>query len=212
MTFSHIIFDLDGTLYSGEGGLLDEIGKRIELWLQEHLELDAAAASALRQDYLQRYGTTFNGLVAEQPVKVDEYLDFVHDAPIERFLQPDPALGRMLAALPLRRAVYTNGLSEYARRVLRALDVEGYFERVIGIREVGMRSKPDVAAYQRALALLPARPEQCIMVEDRAVNLPPARALGMTTVLLDGPLQDGVDYAIADILDVGPLVAGLLGG
>lgn len=39
MPFSHIVFDLDETLYDRRTGLMDEISRRITLWLQERLSL-----------------------------------------------------------------------------------------------------------------------------------------------------------------------------
>jgi putative hydrolase of the HAD superfamily len=138
----------------------------------------------VRRDYFSRYGTTLGGLVAEQDVDIHNYLDFVHDIPVESYLGPNPTLAAMLAALPLRKVVYTNATAEYSRRVLRALDVADQFERVIGIEKVGLRNKRYRDAYERVLALLDASGPECIMVEDTAHNLWPAKAVGMTTVLV----------------------------
>jgi putative hydrolase of the HAD superfamily len=213
MSFEFILFDLDGTLYPRETGLFKEIGRRIQLWLCDHLGLTWAQASLVRRDYFNRYGTTLAGLVAEHDVDAHDYLTFVHDIPVETFLQPDPALTAMLAAMPLRRVVYTNATAEYSWRVLRALAVADCFERVIGIEEVGLRNKPYQDAYERALALLGAHGPQCIMVEDAARNLGPAKALGMATVLVgtDGSTgQAGVDFVVAKVLEVGKVVKRLL--
>ncbi|MDH6579542.1 HAD family phosphatase [Kitasatospora sp. MAP5-34] len=47
-------------------------------------------------------------------------------------------------------------------------------------------AKPDPAIYQRTLDRLGLRGEECVFVDDHPVNLPPAAALGITTVLADG--------------------------
>lgn len=207
--YTHIVFDLDETLYARGTGLFEEMAARIESWVERTLNLVPEEAQALRRSYIHLYGTTLGGLIAEQQVDVDDYLAFVHDVPVEQLLRPDPALERMLTGIPLRKLVFTNGVGEYGWRVLRALGIAGQFERVVGIREVGLCNKPRPEAYQRLLAILGTDGPSCIMVEDRAVNLPPAKQLGMTTVLVDAEPIEGVDFVVADVLEVGALVAEL---
>ncbi len=210
MTLKFIIFDLDDTLYPRDSGLMQEVGRRIQTWLCNHLGLAWEAAVALRRDYYQRYGTTMGGLIAEQDVDVHDYLAFVHDIPVEEYLGPNPALDAMLASIPLRKAVYTNSTSEYGWRVLQALGVAGHFERVIGIEEAGLRNKPYHDAYERTLALLGAQGAECIMIEDTARNLRPAKALRMTTVLVDAKPNENADFVVGSVLEVGRVVNGLL--
>ena len=75
------------------------------------------------------------------------------------------------------------------------------------------------------LALVDAQGAECVMVEDIVLNLQPAKALGLTTVLVDAgsPMDwlgdapelapaalDYVDYVVRSVLEVGPLVSDLL--
>jgi len=212
MALKFIIFDLDDTLYPRNSGLMQEVGHRIQLWVRNHLGLTWEEAVALRREYFHRYGTTMGGLIAEHDVDAHNYLVFVHDIPVEEYLKPNLALDAMLASIPLRKAVYTNATSEYGWRVLRALGVAGHFERVVGIKEVGLRNKPYRDAYERMLALLGARGPECILVEDAARNLRPAKALGMTTVLVDAEPDEGVDFVVESVLKVGQVVGELLEG
>jgi len=206
-----ILFDLDDTLYPRERGLLHEVGRRIQLWLCEHMHLSPEDASTMRRDYFQRYGTTLGGLVAEHTIDAHDYLVFVHDIPIEQYVQPDPALNAMLAQIPLRKAIYTNATADYSRRVTRALGIADHFEQIIGIEEVGLRNKPYPDALERTLAFLGAQGPECIMVEDSARNLVPARAMGLTTILVNGERDDQVDYVLGSVLEVADVVAALLG-
>ena len=212
MAFTTILFDLDGTLYPHAVGLLSALSQRISLWVQRTLSLTAEEAEALRGVYLSKYGTTLLGLIAEHGVDVDEYLAFVHDIPVEEYVGPNAALATMLSTIPLRRVVFTNATSEHARRVLGVLGVSDQFERVIGIREVGLCNKPQPEAYTRVLALLDAPASDCILVEDQVPNIRPARRLGMTTVLVDGPTDGGAHFTVNGILELGPLLARLLEG
>ncbi|NLE43341.1 MAG: pyrimidine 5'-nucleotidase [Chloroflexi bacterium] len=213
MTYELIIFDLDNTLYDGDSGLLQELGRRIRIWLQTHLNLEDAAAQALQHEYHRLYGTTMGGLIVEHPdLDIHDYLQFVHDIPVEDYLQPDQALAQMLVSLPLRKIVYTNATSEYGWRVLAALDVQTYFERVVGIEEVELRNKIYSDAYGRMLDLVGVEPDRCIMVEDWVSNLQAAKALGMVTVLVGEEPAEHVDFCAPDILQVGRIVKSLLDG
>jgi putative hydrolase of the HAD superfamily len=213
-----VLFDLDGTLYPRESGLLQEIGRRIQAWLCDRLALTWDEAALLRRDYFTRYGTTLNGLMAEGEVDPHDYLTFVHAIPVEAYLKPDPALAAMLAALPFRRVIYTNATTEHSRRVLRALGVADHFERVISIEDTDLRNKLYRDAYERALTLLDAEGRECIMVEDSARNLQAAKVLGMTTVLVGkddarapaDPSADSVDYVVENLLDLDRVVQSLL--
>lgn len=210
MALKFIIFDLDDTLYSRDNGMMQEVGRRIQTWLCDHLGLTWEEAIAVRRDYFIRYGTTLGGLIAKHDVDVHDYLVFVHDLPVEEYLDPDPALAAMLASISLRKAIYTNATSEYGERVLQALGVADYFEQVIGIEEVGLRNKPYRDAYEHMLALLGAPGSECIMVEDAARNLHPAKALGMTTVLVDATPDESVDFVVESVLEVGEVVKRLV--
>jgi len=206
-----IIFDLDDTLYPRSDGLLQEVERRIEVWLRDRLGLTWEEAAALRIEYFQQHGTTLGGLIANQDVDAHAYLTFVHDVAVEEYLEPNPALAAMLDSISLRKAVFTNAPAQYSWRVLRALGVEEQFEQVIGIEEVGLRGKPFLDAYRQALARLDARGCECVMVEDAVRNLRPAKMLGMTTVLVGEEDHDDVDFVVGDVLQVGRVVSELVG-
>jgi putative hydrolase of the HAD superfamily len=208
--YKHIIFDLDDTLYPRGNGLMGEVGRRIQLWLCENMDLEWEEAIVLRRKYFERYGTTLGGLIEEHDIDAHDYLVYVHDIPLEEYVGPNPALDGMLAKIPLRRAVYTNATAEYAWRVLKVLGVSEHFEDVIGIEDVGLLNKPYQAAYERVLVRLDAWGPECIMVEDSARNLNPAKSLGMTTVLVDGLPDWSVDFVVGDVLQVGQVVARIL--
>jgi len=220
MSFEFVIFDLDNTLYSRGSGVMEEIGRRIQIWICDQLDLSWEEATGVRRRYLRRYGTTMGGLMTEHEVDIGRYLMFVHDIPIENYLEPNTTLAEMLVEIPLRKAVYTNATSEHGRRVLQALDIADQFERIIGIREVGLCNKFNREAYERMLALLEVEGEACIMVEDSPRNLPPAKALGMTTILIDH--EEGgryidvpercIDFAVDSVEEVGRVINVVLEG
>ncbi len=200
-----LLFDLDNTMYPRDLGLWQEIDKRILDYVCELLDLPAQEASAVQKRYWKAYGTTIMGLMDEHGVDPAPYLAYVHDFDARRYLQPNPRLAHMLALLPQRKAIFTNATSDHARNVLGALGVLPYFNQMVGMGEIGFVSKPHPLAYERCLALLGVAAERCLFIEDSAVNLTPARAMGMRTVLLGQPDQGEADFYLAYIEELGAL-------
>jgi putative hydrolase of the HAD superfamily len=203
----YVLFDLDETMYPTGSGIMDLIGQRINEYMSLRLGIDAEEVAAMRQRYYEQYGTTGRGLYLHHGLDVQDYFEFVHDLPVEDVLKRDSHLDQMLESLPEEKAIFTNATAAHAWRVLRTLGVDRHFHRVIDINELEYIPKPDIRAYHTALAVLEARPEQCILVDDRARNLTPGHELGMTTVLVGGQeMADGADFVVEKVADVGQIM------
>ncbi|MBN1890398.1 MAG: pyrimidine 5'-nucleotidase [Thermoflexales bacterium] len=201
--YQYLLFDLDETLYPRTAGLMQEIARRIVLYLVERMGLATEEANHLRHRFWLQYGTTLAGLLAESQVDAGDYLRFVHDITVDDYIVPNPQLAAMLERISLPKVVFTNADGGHARRVLARLGVSEHFDRIIDIQTTALCNKPHPRAYQLALDVLQVEGGRCIMVEDNARNLRPAKELfGMTTVLVDGAVEDGVDVAIHDLLEL----------
>jgi putative hydrolase of the HAD superfamily len=208
------LFDLDDTLYASQCGLWAAIGARIDLYMVERLGIAPEATGAARKHYLETFGTTLNGLRREHEIDPREFLSFVHDVPLSNYLSASAALDAMLARLPLTKAVFTNADEPHARRVLDCLGIAHHFSQIIDIHRLAFINKPDTRAYEQALAVIGARPEECVFIDDAVRNLRPAHGLGLLTVLVgpdQGPLPAGVDYRIETILQLEDVLASLDG-
>lgn len=209
--YRFLIFDLDETLYPRQAGLMQEIGVRINRYLIENLRLPPEQANELRKRYYNQHGTALRGLVVERPdVDPEDYLHFVHDIPLANYLGPNPLLAQMLRSISLPKVIFTNATVEHAQNVLNVLGIADQFADIIDVRRVAYVSKPNAGAYEQLLNILQVRGVECILVEDSARNLLPGKALGMTTILVDGEDCAEVDYCVHDILSVKPVVAALL--
>jgi putative hydrolase of the HAD superfamily len=207
-----ILFDLDETLYPRGAGIMEEIRKLMLRYLRTHFDLSMEEADELRRDYFQKYGTTLRGLQINQQIDPDGFLSFVHDIPLHQHLQPNPRLDAILTSLPQDKVIFTNASREHAERVLGVLGISHHFDRIVDVRDMDYESKPQPGAYERVCALLKVRPEECVLVEDNAHNLPPAKAIGMTTVLVhDGnvPVDGSADYVIAQVEEIDSVIAQL---
>jgi putative hydrolase of the HAD superfamily len=208
------LFDLDDTLYSASCGLWPVLVMRMEQYMVERLGIAAGSVPEMRRRYLARFGSTLNGLRHEYDIDAIEYLAFVHDVPLEQFIQPQPRLSEMLGRLPLEKVIFTNADAAHARRVLRALGVAEHFPLIVDVHCMQFFNKPDPRAYQQVLAMTRARPDECIFVDDRLANLLPAGELGMLTVLVkdgaSGAPPPGVDYQISSVLEIESIVNAVL--
>ena len=209
--FQFLILDLDETLYPRRTGLMDEIGRRILLYLITRMGFAPDEAADVKKRFFVRYGTTLRGLQIEYRVDADDYLHFVHDIPLGNYIEPAPALDAMLGRIPLPKVIFTNADTVHARRVMERLGVAHHFPVVVDIHAVDFHCKPEPEAYRRLLSILGSDAPACILVEDMARNLRPARQFGMTTVIVDGDKADGADYAIRDLLELEGVIAHLMG-
>jgi len=209
----YILFDLDDTLYPTSAGMMQEISQRMSEYMVTRVGIPRNDVERQRKDYWERYGTTLRGLYIERQIDPHDFLDFVHDVNVEKYLERDTRLDAMLAQLPQTKSIFTNAPGDYARRVIRALGVEKYFTEIFDIHFIRYASKPNQAAYERVVATLPVSPSECVMIDDTARNLVPAKKFGMTTVWLNGATErygvegaESADFVIASIYDVARLV------
>lgn len=199
-----LIFDLDNTLYSRECDLFSLIDRRINLYMSDVLGIPGESVDGLRRRYWMDYGVTLGGLIRHHGVDPEDYLDYVHNVDIAARLGQNPELLQALAASPLRKVVFTNASSEYARRVLACLGVEACFDGIFDIRVASFLPKPYPEPYCKVLERLGVAGERCVMVEDTLKNLRTAKELGMGTVWVgpEGETPPFVDHRVASAVQV----------
>lgn len=200
------IFDLDNTLYPPSAQLFDLIDERMGQFLAARIGCDLEQARRIQKSYFRDHGTTLAGMMANHGADPHEFLDFVHDIPLDR-LRPDPQLAAQLDALPGRKLVFTNGDEDYARRVLKARGLDTVFEAIFDIHKAQYRPKPAPETYRSLCDALAIDPGTSLFAEDMARNLRPAKAIGMTTLWIDNGSElgnhdadhDGIDFVTDDI-------------
>jgi putative hydrolase of the HAD superfamily len=191
--YTTLLFDLDDTLYESASGVWQAIRDRIGLYMHERLGLEWEIIPKMRANLFSTYGTTLRGLIILYDIDPQDYLDFVHDIPMHDYLKRDDSLRRILESYPQRKIVFTNADRGHANRVLDALDVKTYFERIIDIRDIEPHCKPMVEAFQYACGMADIDPSRAIMLDDSQPNLAAARSIGMGTIRV-GSKQLSWDY------------------
>jgi putative hydrolase of the HAD superfamily len=191
--FAHIrdwIFDLDNCLYPASTGLFALIDERMGAYIQRLLGCDPIEARRVQKHHFHTHGTTLAGLMKDHRIDPREFLDDVHDIPLDR-VAADERLARLLPRLPGRRFVFTNGDAPYARRVLEAIGVHEHFDDLHDIHANSYRPKPDPHGYALLCERFAIDPKHALLADDMVQNLAPAKQLGMTTVWVDNGSERG---------------------
>jgi len=185
MLYNTLLFDLDDTLYESHNGLWDAIRDRMSLYMLDKLKIPANSIPELRKLYYETYGTTLRGLQIHYEVDASDYLAYVHDLPLSQYIQPDPNLRDLLTSLTQEKYIFTNADSAHANRVLNILGVRNCFNSIIDVTALNFNCKPEPEAYQKALTLAGVDyPGNCVYLDDSAINLAPARKMGIYTILV----------------------------
>lgn len=211
MSYTTLFFDLDETLYTKGNGLWDAIAARMNEYIHTHLNLPPEEVTTLRRHYYQSYGTTLRGLMIHHQIDPEDYLKFVHEIPLENYIQPDPELHSLLYSLPHEKWIFTNADANHASRVLDILGVADCFMGILDVHSIGFLCKPEIEAYQRVLKLAGEKqPDDCILLDDTIHNLIPAKQLGFTTVLVGtNGTHPGADFAIRRIHELPTILPAL---
>jgi putative hydrolase of the HAD superfamily len=215
-SFAHVtdwVFDLDNTLYPHHTNLFSQIDVRMTAYVSELLNLPREEARKLQKQLYLEHGTTLAGLMVRHGIDSDDFLQRVHDIDYS-WLEPDPALGAAIKALPGRRFILTNGSRGHAERTARQLGILDHFDDIFDIVAADLKPKPEQATYDKFVALYKIAGSNAVMFEDLARNLIAPKALGMSTVLVvprnfeptfaeiwerDADKEDHVDYVTDDL-------------
>jgi putative hydrolase of the HAD superfamily len=214
--FAHVtdwVFDLDNTLYPHHSNLFSQIDVRMTAYVSELLQLPRDEARHLQKELYRTHGTTLRGLMDRYRIDPDDFLEKVHDIDYS-WIEPNPALGEAIRALPGRKFIFTNGNRGHAERAARQLGILDHFEDIFDIVAAGLQPKPAKESYDLFVALHAVVGPNAVMFEDLARNLLVPKGLGMTTVLIvprnfeptfseiwerDAEQEDHVDYVTDDL-------------
>lgn len=181
------IFDLDNTLHDARPHIFPQINRAMTEYIARHLEIDEGRATAIRQEYWNRYGATLLGLTRHHAVNPRHFLRETHQFPaLSSQLVFDKALKSALRRLDGRRVIFSNAPRHYVDAVLDHTGIARLFDAVYAIEQVRFRPKPDLWGFREILRRERFPAAHAVMVEDCAVNLKSAKRLGMKTVWVGG--------------------------
>ena len=177
------LFDLDNTLHNASPHIFPHISRAMMAYMCEHLDVDEAEATRLRQKYWQRYGATLLGLMRHHGTDPHHFLHHTHQIPdLPNIVIAERSLKAMLHRLPGRKIIFSNAPKKYAEAVLAVTGIRHCFDAVYAVERLRFEPKPAIGGFLRLLRDERLDPRNCIMVEDTLPNLKTAKRLGMKTV------------------------------
>jgi putative hydrolase of the HAD superfamily len=199
------LFDLDNTLHNASAHIFPHINRSMTAYMCQHLAIDEAEASRLRQHYWQRYGATLLGLVRHHAIDPRHFLQHTHAMPdLKRMLVFERGLKAMLSRLPGRKLLFSNAPLQYTESILALTGIRRNFDAVYTVERLRFLPKPATAGFLCLLKNERLDPRQCIMVEDSLPNLKTAKRLGMKTVWVSACTRRPAyaDVKIRSVLDL----------
>jgi pyrimidine and pyridine-specific 5'-nucleotidase len=189
----------------------------IDKYFMDNLNVSQEEAIALHQKYYKSYGLAIDGLVRHHP-ELDP-LDFnskVDDAlPLEDILKPSEEIQQLLADIATTKVkpwLFTNAYVTHAKRVLRLLGIEKYFEGLTycDYSAPGGRiiAKPTQEMCEKAMSEASVTDvKNCYFVDDSYINVKGAATLGWTAVHLveqtePVPEVPASDYQIRSLVEL----------
>ncbi len=177
------IFDLDNTLHDARARIFPAMHGQIEAFLMRDFNLDAAGASALRDQLWRRYGTTLDGLMRLHGTSPRRFLAETHNFPeMADLVVHENAVRHALRRLGGTRLLFSNAPRHYVWQVLRAIRLAREFDAVYSIEDARYRGKPAMRGFHVLLRNHDLDPHRCAFIDDSLDNLRTAARLGMATV------------------------------
>lgn len=183
--FKSILFDLDDTLYQRGTGPIDEVEKNINKFVMNFFDLSEYEAVNIRKQYSKKYGTTLRGLIAEHKIKIEDYINAVYDVNVTKYLSKDEMLIEILKSINIKKYILTNSHIGYALRVLEALNITAYFDKIFDNSDMNFESKSTEECYKNILDKINCAPSESIMVDDVDDYLINSKKIGMFTILVN---------------------------
>ena len=175
-----VLFDFDGVIADTEESNVKYLGKALAVFgvvitPEEQAQLVGMTDPRILEKMLRRARppVTLKQLLEERQRQGNTYEDDPDLAPtpgVIEFLHRLRAAGKRIALVS----------STSARLILAALNrlgLTGFFDVII-CGDMVSEKKPSPECYRKAMALLRARPEECVIVEDSPVGIRAGKAAG----------------------------------
>ena len=184
MKYTHLLFDMDNTLYPASSAMDKGITRRMLECVADFFHCDMDKAIALRSEQIVHYSTTLEWLRSAGLTDVEGFLAHVHPSNEADELPPQPGLREFLISLNMPMSILTNAPHEHADTVLGKLGIADLFEVVTDIRDAGFNGKPYPDSYMAALRKVGATIENTLFLDDMQKYTDGWVALGGTAVLI----------------------------
>ena len=183
---SHLLFDIDNTLYSASNLMEQRISERMFQFIADFLSVPLEEAIKLQRARRRNYGTTLEWLECEYHFNDrNTYFEAVHPASEISELQPDPNLRDFLLSLQLPMTVLTNAPMAHAERVLNFFNISDLFLGVFDISYSQGKGKPHPEAFTKPLAAVHKTVGETLFLDDCPAYVQGFVKIGGRSILID---------------------------
>ena len=190
-----IIFDIDGTLYTSEEYVFEQVDVQVRHFAKLK-SISVETARKMVEEYKAKWAETHNGekislakTMAAFGIPVAESIQWRKNLiKPEKFLSRDEKLVKTLENLKSKYKIIcvTNNPVFTARKTLEAIGVSEFFPEIIGLDTTGL-SKPHYLPFSMALEKLGLNAKNCVAVGDRFnIDIELPVKMGMGGILVDG--------------------------
>lgn len=197
MEISHLLFDLDNTLYPSSSQMDAGITRRMLECVAEYFNCNFETAVELRKKNIIHYSTTLEWLRAEGFTDIETFFAHVHPENEADELQHQQGLRDFLISLDYPKSILTNAPMEHAQRVLQKLGISDLFDNITDIRDAKLLGKPYPNSYCAALEKSGTNLENTLFFDDMQKYTDGWTAMGGTAILIGDkngrPLSDDAE-------------------
>lgn len=193
----HWVFDLDNTLYPASSNLFNKIDIKMKEFIINELKLKPDEAYKIQKKYYIQYGTTLAGLMKNNNIKPEKFLEYVHNIDTSS-LKVDLRLNDILKLLPGTLYIYTNGSKQHAINVMKRLQIDKYINNIFDIKSSNFIPKPAKESLNTFIKTYNINPKEAVFFEDIPQNLINAKKIGFKTVLIKSNSHPDKDTKIID--------------
>ena len=190
-----IIFDIDGTLYTSEEYVFEQVDVQVRHFAKLK-SISVEAARKMVEEYKAKWAETHNGekislakTMAAFGIPVAESILWRKKLiKPEKFLHRDEKLVKTIESLKSKYKIIcvTNNPVFTARKTLEAIGISDFFPEIIGLDTTGL-SKPHYLPFSMALQKMGVEAKNCVAVGDRFnIDIELPVKMGMGGILVDG--------------------------
>jgi putative hydrolase of the HAD superfamily len=191
------LIDLDNCLYPYDNGLYNYINLRMNHYIEKKLMIPFDQVDQLRRSFIATFGNTLLGLILHHQVEAHDFLNYVHDFPLDPFISREPLLCSFLEQhLSGRFIIFTNAPGFYAHRVLQALGIDHLVHQVYDIHFSSYYGKPHPESFEKVIREAELSPCSTLFVDDMPENVNSAKKMGFQTLHIDTSIPYKNNYYI----------------
>jgi HAD superfamily hydrolase (TIGR01549 family) len=200
------LWDVDLTFYTVSPEMKEEFKGRIYEYISRKLKIPKDEA---KQKYEEEFKKRKSKTATMEALGLGKYAiqEVIDSIDKSEYLKKDPRLIQLFKNLkPYKHAIITNSIKTSTDKTLEILGLKKSLFATIITKEDVADYKPSPEPFLKAMAMLGAKPEECVSIGDvENSDIIPAKKLGMKTIFVWGK-SELADASVSTIYEVKELL------